>query len=161
MIACTKPSRLQVAYAKAAMKESKLLEKQSKKQTRARKSKCTGSMPDVTTDKLTLDEATDGLPVDAAADNTVEESTCTCNNKDSSSKSQLIQHHLMQRDKNTLLMMKSMLTGDMCMLMMLKPGKSGQNVGAQGEYMMTGTDDDEFDTEQCSIVHFVKTLILL
>ena len=40
---------------KAAMKEAKLLEKQSNKQTRARKSKCTGSMPDVTTDNLTLD----------------------------------------------------------------------------------------------------------
>ena len=66
---------------KAAMKESKLLEKQYNKQTRARKSKCTGSMPDVTVDKLTLDEAIDGLPVDAAADNTAEESTC--NNKDS------------------------------------------------------------------------------
>ena len=40
---------------KAAMKEAKLLEKQSNKQTRARNSKCTGSMPDVTVDKLTLD----------------------------------------------------------------------------------------------------------
>ena len=33
-------------------------------------------MPDVTTDNLTLDEATDGLPADVAADNTAEESTC-------------------------------------------------------------------------------------
>ena len=40
---------------KAAMKEAKLLEKQPKKQTRARKSKCTGSMPNVTVDNLTLD----------------------------------------------------------------------------------------------------------
>ena len=122
------------------MKEAKLLEKQSKKQTRARKSKRTGSMPDVTADSLipissmlymasgcssspyfepllqvnidvfrvhciycynssgiftseayrrvssskfkSLDEATDGLPADAAVDNTAEESPC--NNKDSS-----------------------------------------------------------------------------
>ena len=39
-------------------------------------------MPDVTADNLTLDEATDGLPADAVADNTVEENTC--NNKCSS-----------------------------------------------------------------------------
>ena len=39
-------------------------------------------MPDVTADNLTLDEATDGLPADAAADNTAEENTC--NNKCSS-----------------------------------------------------------------------------
>ena len=38
-------------------------------------------MPDVTADNLSLDEATDGLPVDAAADNTAKKITCTCNNK--------------------------------------------------------------------------------
>ena len=37
------------------MKEAKLLEKQYEKQTRARKSKRTGSMPDVTADNLTLE----------------------------------------------------------------------------------------------------------
>ena len=67
---------------KAAMKEAKFLEKQSNKQTRARKNKRTGSMPDVTADNLTLDEATDGLQADAATDSTAEESTC--NSKGSS-----------------------------------------------------------------------------
>ena len=68
------------------MKEAKLLEKQSKKQTSTRKGKRTGSMPDVTADNRTFDEATDGLPADAAADNTAEESTCN-NNGSSKQKS--------------------------------------------------------------------------
>ena len=59
------------------MKEAKLLEKQPKKQTSARKSKHTGSMPDITADNLTLDEATDGLPADAAADNIQQKRTHT------------------------------------------------------------------------------------
>ena len=67
---------------KAAMKEAKLLEKQSKKLTMVRKSKCTKSTPDFIADNLILDEATDDLPADAAADNTTEESTY--NNKGSS-----------------------------------------------------------------------------
>ena len=61
---------------KAAMKEAKLLKKQSKKQTRAKKSKRTGNMLDVTADDLILDKATDGLPADAAADSKAEESIC-------------------------------------------------------------------------------------
>ena len=71
------------------MKEAKLLEKQSKQQTRTRKSKRTGSMPDVTADNLTTHEATDGLPVDAAADNAVADNTAesTCNNGSSKQKS--------------------------------------------------------------------------
>ena len=62
---------------KAALKEAKLLEKQSKKPTRGKKSKPTSSMPNVAADNLTLGEATDGPSADAATDNVAEESTCS------------------------------------------------------------------------------------
>ena len=59
-----------------AMKEVKLLDKQSKKLTRVMKSKCTGSMCDVKADNLTL-KITDGSSADAATES-------TCHNKGSS-----------------------------------------------------------------------------
>lgn len=54
---------------KVAMKEVKLLDKQSKKLTRVMRSKCTGSVYDVKADYLTL-EVTDGSPADAATEST-------------------------------------------------------------------------------------------
>ena len=108
------------------MKEAKFLVKLSKKQTRARKSKCTGSMPDVTADNLTLDEATDGLPADSAA-NTTEESIC--NNKGSSKqKSTGTAPFNMKRSKHAAdneIDVKGAVYVLECMLMMLKPGGSG------------------------------------
>ena len=85
-------------------------------------------MPDITANNLTLDEATDGLPADAAADNIQQKRTHTII-KALQSKSQQVQHHLMRRDQKTVLMMKLILTDDVCalecMLMMLEPRGSG------------------------------------
>ena len=135
---------------KAAMKEVKFFEKESNKQTRARKSKRTGSMPDVTVDNLTLDEATDGLPADAAADSTAEESTC--NNGSSQQKSTGTASFNAKRKKHTA---DNKIDVNRCCVSF---GLYADDAGTRREWLECQCskwihedciDDDDVDNEQC------------
>ena len=142
------------------MKEAKFLEMQSNKQTRVRKSKRTGSRPNVTADNLTLDEATDGLQADAATDSTAEESTCNSKGSSKQKSSGTATTLNVKRSKHSADDKIDVNRCCVCFEMYADDAGTGREwLECQCSKCIHEDciDDDEVDTEKCIFVHFVKT----
>ena len=120
-------------------------------------------MSDVTADNLILDEAINGLPADAAADNTAEENTC--NNKGSSKRKSTGTAPV--NEKRSIHSADNEIDVNMCCVCF---GMHGDGAGTGREWLECQCsrwihedciNNDNVGTEQCIFVCFVKTLIIL
>ena len=102
-------------------------------------------MPNVAADNLTLNEATDDPPADAAT-----QKRAHIVMKGLQSGYRLIIHGLMQRGQNTVLMMKLMLTGVVCALECILMMQEG--CWCSRWIHEDCIDDDNIDIEQCVYV---------
>ena len=122
------------------------------------------SMPDVTADNLTLDGATDGLPADAAADSTAEESTCNSKSSSKQKSSGTATTFNVKRLKHTA---DDEIDVNRCCVYF---EMYADDAGTRREWLECQcsrwihedcTEDNIIDTEHCIFVHFVKTMIIL